>query len=300
MRLVVTGLKGQVATALTELAETTANLIVIPLGRPALDLAAPGDVAALLRQTSPDVIISAAAFTAVDQAENDPELAFRINEGGAGAVAAGAAALDVPIIHLSTDYVFSGAKAGPYVETDKTEPLGVYGRSKLAGELRVASATTNHTILRTSWVYAAKGKNFVRTMLRLASLNPEIAVVADQHGSPTYAPDLALAIIEVATHLLAKPHDANLRGVFHVCGTGSTNWAGFAREILHQSANRGGPSALIKPISSDGYPTAARRPANSRLDCGKLGTLHGIIMPDWQEALGRCMNKLQREGMLAS
>ena len=298
MRLVVTGGQGQIATALAESALTAPNLTVIPLGRPTLDLATPGDVLALLRQIGPDIVISAAAFTAVDRAESEPDLAFRINEEGAGSIATAAAALGLPIIHLSTDYVFSGTKAAPYVETDKTEPLGTYGRSKLAGERLVALANPDHAILRTSWIYAANGQNFVRTMLRLASVNSEVSVVADQYGSPTYAPDIAQAIIEVAAHLLAEPRNAELRGIFHVCGSGATSWAGFAEEIFRQSAARGGPSAQVMPISSEAYPTPAKRPANSRMDCGKLLRMHRITMPEWEEALSRCMDRLLWEGTL--
>ena len=255
-------------------------------------------MAGILRQLNPDLVVSAAAFTAVDQAEQDPDLAFRINGEGAGSIATGAAALGLPVIHLSTDYVFGGSKASPYVETDKTEPMSAYGRSKLAGERLVASANPDHAILRTSWVYAANGQNFVRTMLRLASVNSEISVVADQYGSPSYAPDIAQAIIEVAAHLLAEPRNAELRGIFHVCGSGATSWAGFAEEIFRQSAARGGPSAQVRPISSEAYPTPAKRPANSRMDCGKLLRMHRITMPEWEEALSRCMDRLLREGTL--
>ncbi len=296
MRLVVTGLHGQIAKALAERAETSSNLTVIPLGRPTLDLGTPGDVAGMLRQLNPDLVVSAAAFTAVDQAEQDTDLAFRINGEGAGSIARGAAALGLPVIHMSTDYVFDGSKACPYVETDKTEPVSAYGRSKLAGERLVATANPDHAILRTSWVYAAGGRNFVRTMLRLACVNSEIPVVADQYGSPTYAPDIAGAIVEVAAHLLAEPRNTELRGIFHVCGSGATSWAGFAEEIFRQSAARGGPSAQVRPINSQAYPTPAGRPANSRMDCSKLLRVHCITMPKWEDALSRCMDRLLREG----
>lgn len=298
MRLLVTGVSGQIATALAACAATDADLTVLPLGRPALDLAAPGNAAGLLRALRPDVVVNAAAYTAVDQAESEPDLAFRINRDGAGAIAAGAAMLGVPIVQLSTDYVFDGAKPAPYAESDPVGPVSVYGRSKRAGEEAVAGANPDHAILRTSWVYAAEGKNFVRTMLRLAASRPEVAVVADQRGAPTYAPDIAAAVVKVARNLLAEPAGAELRGIFHMTGAGETTWAGFAEEIFLGSAVRGGPSARVTPIATADYPTPAKRPANSRLDCAKLGAVHGIVLPHWRDALSRCMDRLSQDGKL--
>lgn len=298
MRLLVTGTSGQVARALAERAMRDPGLAVVPIGRPALDLAAPGDLAPLFRRHAPDVVVSAAAHTAVDQAESEPDLAFAINRDGAGAVSAAAAALAVPVIHLSTDYVFDGRKAAPYVEDDRTGPLSIYGRSKLAGEAAVAAANPDHAILRSAWVYAAEGRNFARTMLRLAATQVEIAVVDDQRGAPTYAPDLAAAVIAVAHNLLSAPRRAELRGLFHVAGSGETTWAGFATEIFRLSAARGGPVATVRPIRTADYPTPAIRPANSRLACGRLAAVHGIILPDWREALGRCMDRLAGDGHL--
>ena len=299
MRLLVTGRTGQVVRALVEAAADRPGLTVLPLGRPELDLAAAGDLAPLFRAHAPDVVVSAAAYTAVDQAESEPDLAFAINRDGAGAVAAAAAALAVPVIHLSTDYVFDGTGIAPYRESDPTRPLSVYGRSKLAGEAAVAAAQPDHVILRTAWVYAAEGKNFLRTMLRLAASRPEIGVVADQHGAPTLASDIAAAVIAVAGNLVAAPDRADLRGTFHMAGAGETTWAGFAAEIFRQSAARGGPSDVVRPITTADYPTPAARPANSRLDCSRLAAIHGVAMPHWQEALAQCMDRLQRQGMLA-
>lgn len=298
MRLIVTGRNGQVARSLVEHARLVDRLIVVPVGRPELDLAAPGDVTALFRRHAPDVVVSAAAHTAVDQAESEPDIAFATNRDGAGAVAAAAAALGVPVVHLSTDYVFDGSKATPYTEDDPTGPVSVYGRSKLAGEQAVALAQPDHAILRTAWVYAAEGKNFVRTMLRLAQGRDEIGVVADQHGAPTYAPDIAEAVIGVARNLIARPSDPTLRGIFHLSGAGETTWAGFAAEIFSRSAALGGPHARVRAIATADYPTPAARPANSRLDCGRLAKAHGIIMPDWREALGRCMDHLAHGSVL--
>jgi dTDP-4-dehydrorhamnose reductase len=300
MRLLVTGLKGQVVTALMERAADDPALTVLTLGRPEVDLAAPGDLSDAFRRLEPDAVVSAAAYTAVDAAETEQDLAFRINRDGAGAVAAAAAALGVPVVHLSTDYVFDGTKAAPYVETDPVGPTSVYGRSKQMGEEAVAAANPDHAILRTAWVYAAEGKNFLRTMLRLAATRPEIAVVADQQGTPTYAPDIADAVVGVARNLVAEPQNLDLRGVFHMSGSGETTWAGFAEAIFRESAARGGPSAAVRPITTADYPTPARRPANSRLDCSRLRSVHGITMPTWTDALARCMDRLQQQGTLTS
>lgn len=299
MRLLVTGRSGQVVSALVEAAANQPGLTVLPVGRPDLDLAAPGDLAPLVRSLAPDVVVSAAAYTAVDQAESEPDLAFAANRDGAGAVAAAAAALALPVIHLSTDYVFAGTGTSPYREDDPTGPVSVYGRSKLAGEEAVAAANPNHAILRTAWVYAAEGRNFLRTMIRLAQTRDEVGVVADQRGTPTYAPDIAAAVIAVARNLLAAPERRDLRGVFHMTGSGETTWAGFAAEIFRQSAARGGPSAAVRPITTADYPTPAIRPPNSRLDCSRLAALHGITMPDWRDSLAHCMDRLQRQGTLA-
>jgi dTDP-4-dehydrorhamnose reductase len=298
MRLVVTGLTGQVVSALVEQGAGDPDLVVLPLGRPQLDLADPSAVESVLRGLKPDAVVSAAAYTAVDKAETETDLAMQVNGAAAGAIAAAAAALGVPVVHLSTDYVFDGTKPAPYVETDPVAPVSVYGRSKLAGEQAVAAAQPDHAILRTSWVYAAEGKNFLRTMLRLAADRPELSVVADQRGAPSYAPDIAAAVVQIARNLVAEPGRPDLRGVFHMSGGGETTWAGFAEEIFRQSAARGGPSAVVRPIATADYPTPAARPANSRLDCGKLRTAHAVALPDWQDALARCMDRLSQEGIL--
>ncbi|MBL8571942.1 MAG: dTDP-4-dehydrorhamnose reductase [Phreatobacter sp.] len=298
MRLVVTGLTGQVVSALVELGADCADLVVLPVGRPQLDLAEPTDVEGVLRGLRPDAVVSAAAYTAVDRAETESDLAMQVNGTGAGAVAATAAALGVPVLHLSTDYVFDGANPAPYVETDPVAPMSAYGRSKLAGERAMAAAHPDHAILRTSWVYAAEGKNFLRTMLRLAADRPEVSVVADQQGAPSYAPDIAVAVVQVARNLLAESTRHNLRGVFHMSGGGETTWAGFAEEIFRQSAARGGPTATVRPISTADYPTPAARPANSRLDCTKLKAAHAVALPEWREALARCMDRLKEQGAL--
>ncbi len=292
MRLLVTGQAGQVATALADHARTHCGCEVITLGRPDFDLADAAASLARLDLPTPDVVVNAAAYTAVDKAEQEAELAMAVNGVGAGAVASWAASRGVPIIQLSTDYVFDGSKAAPYFETDAPAPVGAYGRSKLAGERAVAAAAADHVILRTAWVHAAHGRNFVRTMLALAETRPELSVVADQLGSPSYAPDIAQAVVTVARNLVARPADGGLRGVFHLCGGGEASWADFAEAIFALSLERGGPSARVKRITTAEYPTPARRPANSRLDCSLLAERHGVVMPHWRDALGRCLDRL--------
>jgi len=294
MRIIVVGKEGQVARALAERARAHGAQAVL-VGRPKLDLADPSGIEDALIDTGGDVIVNAAAYTAVDQAESDPELADAINGIGAGAVAGAAAAMNVPVIHLSTDYVFDGTASRPYREDDPVSPLGAYGASKLLGEEAVAAEAENYAILRTAWVYSPFGKNFVKTMLRLAGEREELGVVADQYGSPTSALDIADGIIAVSRNLLERPDDRTLRGLFHMTGTGFTSWADFAAEIFSLSATFGGPSAKVRPIASADYPTPAKRPANSRLDCTKLQEVHGVALPPWRQSLEPCVKRLIEE-----
>ncbi|MCW8059474.1 MULTISPECIES: dTDP-4-dehydrorhamnose reductase [Agrobacterium tumefaciens complex] len=279
MRLAVTGKNGQVVSALQALA--SAELEIIALGRPELDLAHPETVLKALREAKPDVVVSAAAYTAVDTAESEQDIAFAVNRDGARAVAQAASDIGIPVIHLSTDYVFDGMKATAYVENDPTGPTSVYGRSKLEGERAVSDATDNYVVLRTAWVYSEYGNNFVKTMLRLSENRDEINVVADQFGCPTSANDIAVAVAAIARKLM-EDSAAPLRGVFHLSGTGETNWANFAKQILAFSAENGGKSMIVNDITTAQYPTPARRPANSRLDCRKLEEIYGIRLPSWQ------------------
>lgn len=291
MRIVVTGNTGQVARALRERGPAL-RVEVLAVGRPQLDLTQSGTIEAALRAAAPDVVVSAAAYTAVDKAESEPALADAVNAAGAGAVAAAAAALGVPVVHLSTDYVFSGELDRPYREEDRTNPLGAYGQSKLRGELAVAAATPDHVILRTAWVYSPCGGNFVSTMLRLARSREVISVVADQHGSPTSALDLADAIVAVCRNLTGAGSDSALRGVFHMSGAGETTWAEFAEAIFAISRAHGGPRARVEPIPTSAYRTAAKRPHNSRLDCAKLRTIHGVVLPEWHGSVATCVARL--------
>ena len=295
MRMLVTGIEGQVARALAERAGP--DLEVIRLGRPELDLATAGDLTDLFAGEAPEVIVNAAAHTAVDRAESEPGLAHAINAIGAGAVARAAADLRVPIIQLSTDYVFDGSGDRPLSEDDPTAPINVYGASKLAGEDEVAAVGSDHVILRTSWVHAPFGANFVRTMLRLAESRDEVAVVGDQWGRPTSALDIAAAIETIAGNLLARPGDASMRGVFHLTASGeATTWAGFAEEIFRLSAAHRGPSARVRAITSDEWPTAARRPRWSVLDGARLAEIHGVRLPAWPVSLDRVVARLVAGG----
>ncbi len=283
MKLLVTGKNGQVAACLAEVAANRADVDLVMLGRPEFDLAAPSELGRHIDTHRPDVVVSAAAYTAVDKAEDEPALAFAVNAAGAGAVSKASYDAGVPVIHLSTDYVFSGTKDSAYVETDPTGPQGVYGASKLEGERLVAAANPSHVILRTAWVYSAFGGNFVKTMLRLAGDRDRISVVCDQWGNPTSAHDIADGIIHVARAILAAPGDDRF-GLFHLAGSGETNWSGLARHVLETSRQRGGPHADVRDIPTSEYPTRAKRPANSRLDTAKLRGTFGWSAPDWRQA----------------
>lgn len=291
MRIAVTGTAGQVVTSLLERGEAAGHE-VIAIGRPDLDLADPASVARALEAARPDVIVSAAAYTAVDKAESESDLAFAVNGAGAGAVAQAAKILDVPVIHISTDYVFDGTLDRPYVESDPTGPTGVYGASKLAGEQAVLAAHDDSVVLRVAWVYSPFGGNFVKTMLRLAGDRDEVSVVADQVGNPTSALAIADGIVQVATNMVADGSPA-LRGIFHMTASGEASWADFAEGIFAASAARGGPSASVRHIGTADYPTPAIRPANSRLDCGKIARVHGVTLSDWRMSLDEVMDRLQ-------
>jgi dTDP-4-dehydrorhamnose reductase len=289
MRIAVTGSKGQVATSLIERAGPGAE--VVALGRPAFDLADRVAVLAGIEAAHPDVVVNAAAYTAVDKAEAEEAVATRVNGDGAGHVAEAAARLGVPLLHLSTDYVFDGALDRPYREEDPTAPAGAYGRSKLAGEKQVAERCQNSVILRTAWVYSPFGANFVRTMLRLNETRNEVGVVADQRGNPTSALDIADAIIAIAAKVRSDASSA-LRGVFHMTGSGEATWADFAEAVFHEAATRGRRQTQVKRITTADYPTPARRPANSRLDNEKLSRVYGLKLPEWRQSAAVCCARL--------
>lgn len=292
MRIAVTGKSGQVVSALLERG-AVAGHEVIALGRPELDLADPVSVTRALQASAPDAIVSAAAYTAVDKAESEATLAHAINGAGAAAVAQAAKVLDVPLVHVSTDYVFDGRLDRPYREDDATGPTGVYGASKLAGERAVLDIyPEGSAVLRVAWVYSPFGGNFVKTMLRAARDRGKMAVVADQMGNPTSALDIADGILKVAANL-AGNDDAALRGVFHMTASGEASWADFAEAIFAASRTHGGPSAAVTRIPTADYPTPATRPSNSRLDCARIAQVHGITLPDWRAALETVVVRLQ-------
>lgn len=289
MKIAVTGKTGQVVSALIERAPE--GVEIIPLGRPELDLADASSVVTAIDAVRPDVVVSAAAYTAVDKAETDSDASFAVNATGAGAVADAAQRLGVPIIHLSTDYVFDGTKSVPYVESDPVAPLGVYGRSKLAGERAVLAAAPGAVILRTAWVYSPFGANFVKTMLRLAESREELGVVADQIGNPTSAFDIADTVLAVARRLHEAPDDAS-RGIFHMTGSGEGSWADLATTVFAVSAAAGGPSARVRPIITADYPTPAARPANSRLSGDRLAENYGLRLPDWHTSVATVVARI--------
>jgi len=292
MRLLITGWQGQLARSLVEAAAARPEITALSLGRPALDLCARPSILRTLTEHTPNLIINTAAYTAVDKAESEPEAAFKLNRDGAGMLAEAAAARGVPIIHVSTDYVFDGAKPAPYLEDDATGPRNVYGASKLAGEQAVAAANPRHIILRTAWVHSPFGQNFVKTMLRLAASKPRLGVVADQYGNPTYAPHLAVAILDLAIKINALKYNDISWGIYHAAGRGETTWHGLAQAVFACSKASGGPAAEADPIPATAYPTPAARPANSRLDCQKLERNFAIRLPDWQDGVTQCVARL--------
>jgi dTDP-4-dehydrorhamnose reductase len=292
MRLYVIGVEGQIARALREAAAKHPDIIFGYGARPELDIRRPELIEKAIAGFSPDIVINPAAYTAVDRAETEPDLAFAVNRDGAGNVAAAAAQLGVPIIHLSTDYVFDGKKPSRYIETDSVAPMGVYGQSKLAGEYAVAAANNRHLIFRTSWVFAPFGSNFLRTILRLSDQRDRLSVVNDQIGCPTYSPDIADAIIAVARQIDASGWQNSFAGVTHLAGPDEVSWYGFACKILHLSKGRTARSTAIDAISTADYPTAAHRPANSRLCCDRLASIFHLGLPPLESSLERCLKRL--------
>jgi dTDP-4-dehydrorhamnose reductase len=281
MRVLVFGSTGQVARALTR-TNWPKETSLIALDREAADFSRPGRLGEIVRHHRPDAVIIAAAYTQVDKAESEETLADTVNAIAPGEIASAAAALGVPVVHISSDYVFDGEKDGFYVESDPVGPISAYGRSKLAGEVAVRDANPRHLILRTSWVYAAEGTNFLRSMLRLAESRDEVRIVADQHGCPTAAGDIAAAI---ASALPAALNDNAKFGTYHVAGADSTTWHGFAEAIFAGLAARGFRRPRNVPIGTEDYPTPARRPRNSRLSSELFTQRFGHPIPGFRTAL---------------
>ncbi len=286
MKLLVFGSSGQVATALRNAATEHA---IIALGRDAADLRDPGACAAAIDAHAPDAVINAAAWTAVDAAETHEAEARIINADAAAAMARTCARNAIPLVHISTDYVFDGAGTAAFLPTDAPAPLGAYGRTKLAGEDAVRAAGGVHAILRTSWVFSAHGTNFVKTMLNLGAARGALNVVEDQIGGPTPAADIAATCLQIAAALRDAPDKT---GTYHYGGAPATSWAGFAREIFARAEL----DVAVTGIPTSAWPTPAARPANSRLDCSTLAVAFGIAPPDWQAGLDRVLAALRAQG----
>lgn len=294
MRLLIAGWQGQVARALVEMAPGCRDVTACAVGRAALDICEAKSIERALSGISPTVVINSAAYTAVDKAESEPERAFALNRDGARLLAEAAARRGIPIIHISTDYVFDGSKPEPYVEEDATAPATVFGRSKLEGEQAVQVANPKHIILRTAWVFSPAGRNFVKTMLAQARDAAHVRVVDDQRGSPTYAPHLVGAILHLA-RIISTPDVNGPWGIYHAANSGTTSWRGFAEEVFTRSRELGGPAAQVEPIRSADYPTPAQRPANSQLDCAKLERTFGLRLPSWQDGVADCVQRILEE-----
>ena len=288
MKILVTGRDGQVARSL---AERGKGRDLVFVGRPDFDLANEASISRTIAETRPDLIVSAAAYTAVDQAEDEPELAMAINGEAPGHIGRAAAKIGAPVIHLSTDYVFDGKGERAWHPDDPTDPIGAYGKTKLAGEKALAASGVAYAILRTAWVYSPFGNNFVKTMLRLAEGRDALNVVGDQFGNPTSALDIAYGILSVAD----RWQDGDTPGanaVHHLAGTGTTNWADFAKAIFAESGKRGGPVCDVTAIPASEYPTKAERPANSRLECSSFAETFGYAAPRWEVSLAETVARL--------
>ncbi len=290
MTILVTGGAGQLATALAALGGPAIRVV----GRPEFDFDRPETIDALFDapfDKGPSLLVNTAAWTAVDAAETDPQGAARANRDGPARLAERCRAHAIPLIHVSTDYVFDGDKGAPYLETDPTNPTGVYGATKLAGERAVLAAAGRAVIVRTSWVYSATGKNFVRTMLALGQTRDQLRVVADQKGCPTAAPDLAHILLGIARAIEDGWQD-EFAGIFHSAGDGDTTWHAFAEVVFDEAARHGAKRPKVEPITTADYPTPARRPADSRLDCAKLERVFGLRQPPWRDSLAPIVAQL--------
>lgn len=286
MNVLVIGTEGQLARSIRERAGSHSDLQFIFVGRPQADMSKVGSIAMAVAGSQADVVINAAAYTAVDQAEVEPDLALRINGKAAGEAAAAAAKIGARFIQISTDYVFDGRSEAPYREDDRTAPINVYGRSKLAGEELVRSANPNHLIVRTCWLYSAFGSNFVKTMLRLARERDEVRVVADQIGCPTSAHDLAEALLTT----VSRSHGWG--GTYHLASPEPCSWAELATAVFDASQRGGGPHARVIPIGTDDYPTPARRPCYSVLDSSRFAQTFGPRLPTFLESVPQVVERV--------
>jgi dTDP-4-dehydrorhamnose reductase len=302
LKIVIIGRNGQLAWEANQRFQELGQIICV--GRPEFDLLDLNAVRDEIRRIKPMIIVNAAAYTAVDQAESEPDAAMKINSEASAAMAEEAKRLGALFITYSTDYVFDGKSATPYSESDPTAPLNVYGASKLSGEQAVEAVGGNHLIFRTSWVYGARGKNFLKTILKLATERPELRIVDDQVGAPTWSRDLADATRKIIEELVTKTESENIpigealgnrRGIYHMTASGSVTWYGFAVAIVEEMKKRGllnGALAKLVPIPSSEYPTPAARPHNSRLCNEKLKNAFGVMLPAWRQSLTAVMAEL--------
>ena len=286
--ILVTGGNGQLASALAACGGPGIRRV----GRPHFDFDRPESIEQAFQGTPPAYVVNAAAWTAVDAAEAEPAAAARANRDGPALLARLCHDAGIPLIHVSTDYVFDGDKGAPYVEDDPISPTGVYGRTKAEGERAVLEANPRAIVLRTAWVYSATGKNFVRTMLNAGAKNPVLKVVGDQRGNPTSADDLARAVLDIVAVIEARGWHDDYHGVTHAVGTGETTWHGLAVAALQDAARHGRAMPEVVAIRTQDWPTPARRPADSRLDCGRLARVFGVRLPDWRASLAVTVDRL--------
>ncbi len=292
--ILVIGKSGQVARALARCKDASSPDFIC-LGRPQLDICNPDSLEAALKDIKPSVVINAAAYTAVDRAEEEKHAAYQVNAEGPENLATLCADFDLPLIHLSTDYVFNGEATRPYKSDDPIDPKNVYGASKAAGELAVRETLKKHIIIRTAWVYGIDGQNFVKTMLKLGETRDQLSIVNDQTGSPTYADDIAAALENIVMRVMENPGNISW-GTYHLTNRGETTWFGFAREVFRLAEKTGCPAPKLIAISTEQYPTPAHRPKYSVLDLSGVRDDFGIELPLWQVSLKRCLNDLfQRE-----
>ena len=292
MRILAAGWHGQIARAFTHTVPGRNDITAFAIGRPGLDICDPRTIERALGDIQPDVLINLAGYTDVDGAESEPELAFALNSVGARLLAEAAARRRVPIMHISTSYVFDGHKPSAYIETDAAQPSTIYGKSRLAGELAVQAANPKHVILRTGWIFSPFGRCFVSNILQRAQLGMPLQVVNDQYGNPTYAPHLADAILATALQLTARPEEEKPWGIYHTAGTGAATWYGVAQEVLSVSERLAKLSVSLEPIPSAEYATRTERSPNSTLDCSKLERAFGIKLPPWQTGVHECVERL--------
>lgn len=291
MRILVTGWHSQIARALVELAPSDPAVTALSVAQPARDLLRPSGISGTMMAVRPDVIVNAAAWTQVDRAERERGQAFAENRGGAEGIAKIAAERGIPVIHMSSVYVFDGTKPAPYTEDDRPNPTSVYGRTRLAGERAIVAANPRHVILRTGWVYSEHGANFVRRMLRAGRTAGPVEVVDDQRGSPTYARHLAAAVLAVAA-CIVRDGDDTPWGVYHAAASGEASWYELARKVFEISHGLGGPSAAVMATSGRAHATSAPRLANACLDCTRLHDVLGVNLPHWTQGLAACVGNL--------